>query len=141
MKEQAEQVLKKTYKRRENITQKVTEPPWINDEIRKKISQRRNMNKRKRNAETPEVKEEMQRLYKEKKNEVQTLIKEEIYKHERKITDEIKNSSEKGKRIWEHINKLKGKTQTKEEDHTLYDDDGNKMSEQEMISNIKGILE
>ena len=43
------------------------------------------------------------------KKHVQYLVKEEISIHEKKITEEIKHSTNKRKALWENIGKLRKK--------------------------------
>ncbi len=79
MKEKADGTLKRVYRRKENSERK-REQPWINEKIRERIRQRRNMNKRRRKATAADRIEKWYRLYMKLKKEVQVLIKEEIYK-------------------------------------------------------------
>lgn len=61
------------------------ELPWINDDIRSEIKEKKRLNKSRRNAQ---CKEEVRwkELYTVQKVEVQTQIRKEISKHEEKIT-------------------------------------------------------
>ncbi len=45
--------------------------------------------------------------------------------HEKKITQEILNDRNRGKRIWEHVKMLKGESINSRSNIKLYDEEGN----------------
>ena len=91
IKEMADKHLKRKYRRRiTNEEQKISEPPWMNENIKREIKKRKELNRAKRNEKNEEKKQELWSRYLEQKKIVQIIIKEEIYKNEEKITDEIR---------------------------------------------------
>ena len=70
-----------------------------------------------------EEQEKWKRMYEEQKHRTQEIIREEIYKYEEKITTEIKESEDNGRKMWKYINKLKGKEE-KKDDVKLFGEDG-----------------
>ena len=101
MQEVAEEKLKARYVRRVvDSTEKITEPPWVTKQIRKEIKKRKELNRRKRNAETQEESNVLFAQYLKQKKHVQYLVKEKISIHEKKMTEEIKHSKNKGKFLW-----------------------------------------
>ena len=70
-----------------------------------------------------EEQEKWKRMYEEQKHRTQEIIREEIYKYEEKITTEIKESEDNGRKMWKYINKLKGKEE-KKDDVKLLGEDG-----------------
>ena len=79
----------------------------MSEEIRRAIGERRQRNKEHRNLETEEGREEAWNRNISQKVKVKEMIREQIRKHEQKITEEIKAEG-RGKKLWDHINKLKG---------------------------------
>eukprot|EP00794_Sanderia_malayensis_P017186 gene17186-18916_t len=66
------------------------------------------------------------------------MVKEEMQKYEIKIIMDIKQDKSRGKKIWDHIKKLRGKcTKPKEEACMLYDNDGNKLNNMEAEKTIE----
>lgn len=106
MKQTADEVLKHTY-RRKIIQQKceIQESLWINDNIRLQIKKRKEYNRARRHATDPDERDKQNQNYLKQKK-VQQLVKEEMYKCEMKITNEIKENRDT-KKLWEAINKLK----------------------------------
>ena len=64
-------------------------------------------------------------MYKVQKEKVKGIVKEEIYKHEKKITDEIK--SDKNRKLWDNINFLRGKNKNRNSKADIYNNDGIKL--------------
>ena len=128
----ADETLKQTYRRR-LIKQQCgfQEPPWMNDNIRQQIQRRKELNRKTRGATDPAEKERLHNTYLQQKKRVQHLIKEEMYKHEIKVTNEIKENKESSK-LWESINKLKGRKQITTETLVLYGHDGQRLAEEEV---------
>ena len=80
-------------KRFSNITGE-EEKPWFCEKIKREISIRKKYNRERRNEPDKCKREMLGRKYMEQKKKTQQLIKEEINKYERKITDDIRK--EKG---------------------------------------------
>ena len=64
------------------------------------------------------------------------MVRVAIEKHELEITEEIRNSDNKGKMLWKNINKLQG-NENKNKEIEIYDKDKQKIEEkkeEELIS-------
>ena len=101
--EEAQKILKRLYRRRVLEEERVEEKPWMNEEIRQKVKERKNLNRMKRNERNPTTLHRLEALYEEKKKEVMVLVKEAITEYEIKITNEIKNNKNE---VWKNIKKL-----------------------------------
>ena len=115
MKEVADSKLKRVY-RRKVIKREQTheaEPPWITEEIRQGIKQRKKCNKEKRNSRHEGEGDLLEENYQKAKRETQNMIKEAIYRYEDKTTKEIKDSKDK-KKLYELIDKLRNLRKKKE---------------------------
>ena len=111
LKECADAILKRIYKKRigtEN-DEKVSEKPWFTEEIRAEIKKKRDLNRRKRNCNNNEEKDYLTREWKKQKDKAKLKIREAIELYEVKLTNEIKDKNNRGKLLWENINKLRGK--------------------------------
>ena len=60
-------------------------------------------------------------LYIKQKNKVQVIIRGEMHKYETKVTNAIKQDKGRGKKLWDNINKLRGKTGRNEDIQLIYD--------------------
>lgn len=132
----AKDTMEKTFKRRiRQDNEEEPEPIWFNTNIRKEISVRRQYNKSRRKATTEEEKKKYKELYCEQKIKIKEMVKAAIYENERNMTDKILKDPNRSKKLWEYIDKLKGK-ETKSKDTTIiYDEEGNQL-EQEKIPNL-----
>ena len=104
------------------------EPIWMNKEIKNEIKERKKYNKLKRYCLNNQESDHYEKKYIEHKTKVQSLIKEEITKYEKRITEEIK--ADKSKKMWENINYLRGKNKTNKKVNTencIYDENGDKI--------------
>ena len=122
----AKELLQAKYRKRVDQEKRVKEPPWITKEIKKKIKERRNINRQKRNSQDTEEKRVLSNVYQKKKKEVQKLVKEAITKNEMKITAEVRSSKNKSKSLWENIDKLR-KKERKATNFWLHDSAGKKL--------------
>ena len=98
----------------------------MNEEIRKGMKKRREINRKHRNCKDLVEKGRLWKCYINQKNVVQKLIRDSREKHEIEMTKEIKakmKMGKGGKNLWECINKLLGK-EMKEEDLEVYDENG-----------------
>ena len=105
---EADKTLKRVYRRRVSSKEEVEERPWFTEEIRQEIAKRKRCNRERRNAKEEE-KNMKEQAYKEQKLKVQTLVRQEIYRYEMKTVNGIKNNKDNGRKLWDNINKLKGK--------------------------------
>ena len=135
--EAATRTLKRSYKRRvTNGIEKKEEPPWITKEIRAAIKKRKQLNRNKRNC-PDELKEMAIKQYTEQKRVVQTLVYEAIQKHEDKITKDIKTDKGSRKKLWDNIDRLRGKPKTRKQECKLYNEKGEKLEKDEAEEEIK----
>ena len=128
--------LKKKMKRSTNKKDLKCEPIWMNTEIKQRIKERKEYNRKKRNSTDPSEIERYNEIYKQKKLEARILIKREKEKYERQITDEIKKDKS-GKGWWEQINKLRGKVGSKIKlNAAIYNAEGQKIEDTQMNEKI-----
>ena len=81
---------------------------WFNKELEKEIKLRKKYNREKRNENDVTKKSILDEKYNAQKRKTQNLIKNEITKHERKVTNDIRK--DKGnKKLWDVVNILRGK--------------------------------
>ena len=52
---------------------------------------------------------------------MQAIIRGEMHKYETKVTNDIKQDKGRGNKLWDNINKLRGKTEINEDIQLLYD--------------------
>ena len=122
----ANDILQAKYTKRVHQQKQVKEPPWITEEIRKKIKERRRINRQKRNAKDYEEEKLFKEMYEKKKREVQRMVKEAITIHEKKTTAEVRSSKNKSKSLFENIDKLR-KKERKENVFSLHDEQGKQL--------------
>ena len=135
VKQQAEEVLKKQYKRKRR-EDGGKEKPWMNEEIRKAIKERKKYNREARNAKDEETKKSAREKYKEKRERAKELIRMAIGKQEEKIAKELREKRN-GRYIWDNIRKLRGEEMRRQEQVAIYDKNGEKMEEREMEETIR----
>ena len=92
----ASEVLSKTIKRKVGESKKM-ESIWMNEEIRKGMKKRREINRKHRNCRNLVEKEVLWKRYKNQKNVVQKLIRDSRERHEIKMTGEIRAKMKMGK--------------------------------------------
>ena len=118
----ASRTLKSTYRRRLLKEDKCKiEAPWVTEQIRLDIKKRQKLNRAKRNCSDADKKEKKTELYVKQKKRVQAIIRGEMHKYETKVTNDIKQDKGRGKKLWDNINKLRGKTGRSEGIQLLYD--------------------
>ena len=118
----AEENLKRKKKLRTNTSTLEQEAVWMTDEIKEEIKKRKLINREKRYLEGDE-KERCWSRYLSQKKKVSELVREEVRKYESVITNEIKESKDGYKKMWKHIERLKG-TGKQEKESQVYDGDG-----------------
>ena len=92
--EAKESSMTRSMKRRISNRNEHEEKIWFNQDIEKEIKLRKTYNRQMRNEQHQEKKIELKEMYLLQKKKTQQLIKNEISKHERKITNDIRK--EKG---------------------------------------------
>ncbi|CAL4250835.1 unnamed protein product [Meganyctiphanes norvegica] len=113
----ARENLLRKYREKETKNEKKSEDkPWMNENIKKEIKKRKEINRAKRNTENEEEKRALLKKWEEQKAKINNLIRKEIEDYEIKITKEIKESDNKGKKMWESIYILRGKNKKDEKD-------------------------
>lgn len=99
------------------------EPIWMTREIKMAMSKRRTYNKEKRKLQnTSEEYKRYDSLYREQKIIVKNMIKDAMWKHEKKVTDDIRRDRNMTRKLWEHIKRLKGENLRESKKITLYGD-------------------
>ena len=114
----AEETLQKTFRRNVCGGIKTSEPIWMTEGLRREIKKRKNMIKRQRNCKI-EDREENWRLYIQQKRLVKQMIRDELAKHEKMITREIRKAKDSGIKMWNMINKLRGIEKTERKYHFI----------------------
>ena len=95
------------------------EAPWVTEQIILEIRRRQKLNRAKRNCADAEDKKKILNYTLDRK--VQALISGEMHKYETKVATDIKQDKSRGKKLWDDINKLRGKTGRNEGIQHLYD--------------------
>merc|ERR1739840_78220 len=121
MVKEAEIKLKKEFRKKIGTEGKeeIEENEWITEEIRRTIKERREINRKKRNSKEGMERTTLERKWLELKYRVQGQVREEKGKWEMKMTKEIRNCGDRGKKLWQHINRLTGR-EKKETEVELY---------------------
>ena len=65
------------------------------------------------------------------------LVKTAIKEHEKKVADEIMSDKNRSKRTWQHINTMINKPQSGGKNTSIYDKNGEKLSEAMIPSVLK----
>ena len=103
-----DQTMMKTLKCKLLKCEKTKESIWFNKEIEKEIKLRKKYNREKRNENDETKKSILDEKYNAQKRKTQNLIKNEITKHECKVTNDIRK--DKGnKKLWDVVTILRGK--------------------------------
>ena len=136
IKEAADLELKTTYRRRTDGNDNV-EAPWINNEIRQEISNRRDLNRKHRNEIDTEKKLQYFHEYKQQKIKVANLIVSEMWKYEKKQVYEILDKTNNNRNLFLNIKKLKGECVSYENDMKIYSEDGFAYNAEEEIRALK----
>ena len=76
-------------------------------------------------------KEKLKKEYEKQKEKVQKMIKEGLEAHEIMITNQIKDKKNGQKKLWEHIDLLRGKKR-KEDEIKIYDEDGKETTKEKL---------
>ena len=114
----AERCLKRRVRRKINKKGKV-EPPWINDEIKREIKERKRVNRERRNA-SADRKQQLWEDYKKQKGKVKTMVRKYKSDYEKKVAKEVKENKGKGK-MWKMIRKLRGESERDSRRCKLYE--------------------
>lgn len=142
MKKAADRRLKRVY--RERRTDEGTVPPWVTQEIKDEIAVRKKYNRKKRNATSDQDRERWKAEYQKQKKTVQEKIRREMHLHEEKITKEIKQGKDQGRKLWDNIKKLRGQDIKRNDCIEIYKEGkklhGNEM-EVELVNYWKGIYQ
>ena len=138
IKQNCELILKKRLIKRnisDNGGNRSVEPVWMTEEIRREIKIRRQYNKEKRKAAGERL-EELLEKYKVQKYKVQMMIKQAKRAHEVKLTKEVREAKDSGKKMFEIIHKLRGKTESANQLTTLYDKKGIKLDKNKLPQEV-----
>ena len=108
----------------------VIEAPWMTKDIRTEIKKRKTLNREKRNC-CEEDRKQSEELYRNQKKKVQQLIYNAMQQNELKVTMDIKNDKGRGKKLWDNIEKLRGKPRKGKNEGQIYNEDGKQLNKQE----------
>ena len=133
MKQNAEDILKKTYFKRYHKGS--PEPQWFTKEMKENIKLRKQYSKLWRISENIEHRKSYEAEYKKQKRKVQELIKEGISNYEMKLVREIQENKDRRK-LWENVNKLTYGKNNKKHENNIYDENGNHISENDLNETI-----
>ena len=133
MKEIVDRIAKKSIKRRIGGRDETEiECEWTSDEIRNVIKDVRKIRKLERKEKDEEKLDKLAKERDELKRLKHRLIIEAKTKHEMKIKEEIENSDNKMKKMWEYMNKMRQK-RTIEKGDEIYEE-GQKMEDKVAIN-------
>ena len=106
MKEAADKILKKNFKRRigDEGGGKIVARRWMTDEIMKGMKERRRINRERRNCEDETKKKELNKAYEEQKWKVKGMVKKAVEEDEMRLKKEIEEGDRSGSKIWENLN-------------------------------------
>ena len=124
MEKVTERTLKR--KRREETLEdgEKREKPWISENTKREIKKRNELNRAKRNEKDKTAAERLTKRWKEQKYKVQQMVKKELEEHEINVTNEIKSGTDRQKKLWKNLNKLRGKENKNEDDFKVFDEAG-----------------
>ena len=125
--QQIKQQRKKIKRRLGGSDQTEIESEWSTDEIRNVIKEIRTVRKLERKTKEETVRIKLVEKRENLKIVKHRLIKEAKTNHEMKIKEEIENSDNKIKKMWEYMNKMRQKGTT-EKGYEIYED-GKKMED------------
>ena len=115
------------------------EPPWITDEIRKNIKQRKLLNRICRNCNKGKI-DTAKKDYQIQKEKTQSLIRAAIDQYERTTTLAIKTDKSKRK-LWDQIKKLQGTKKIKKDVKLVLDTKDNPQTNEDGKEEIKAFWE
>ena len=117
-----EEILKKTIRCRvgERGGERVIESEWVTEEIRQGIAERRRLKRLERNS-TGEEKARWKREWEAQKAKVQVMVRDTKREWEEVMAKKVRECKDGGKKLWDLINKLRGKTRSAKVDE-FYED-------------------
>ena len=95
------------------------DPIWFSKEIDNEISKKRNISKLHRKCQIQDEKKSLWNKFQIQKLKVKRLVNNAIEKHEKKITNNILNDKNRNKKLYGHINTLKGHNNTEKKKTTI----------------------
>jgi len=142
VKRQADAVLLRRFRRVEcGESGRRLEPPWMNDDLKREIKYRRDLNRRRRRAAGRE-REQLWDRYRVQKEKVKVLVRNQKMDYEKQLARRIKEDKS-SKKMWEMIRKLRGDSGNKKRRIKLYDENGSVLEEEgdEMMTRWTGIYQ
>ena len=125
--ETANECLRKTVRIKKKKDGSRIEQKWVNDEIRREIKVRKRLNREKRGKVGEEYERAYER-YKDQKQKVSKMVWEVKTAYEREMAEEMKGNKGSNK-MWQMVDKLRGKEKTGGKRKKLYDGNGNELEE------------
>ena len=103
----------------------------MNDNIRKEMKKKREINRRRRNTKDIKEKNKLEKECNQQKEVVKKLVRESIEKYEIKITNEIKEDENRGRKLWQNIHKLIGRKGKEEVEFKVFNREEKELGELE----------
>ena len=137
IKEVADNTLMVTINRKITDEDKKLEPIWISKDIKKQISKRREINKRRRRETNQEECNRLWVEYEKQKAFVNKLVMKAVEGHEMMVTRKIMEDKNRGKKLWQNIELLRGNHETSEKKIKIYDENGVQLEENNIENELK----
>ena len=136
IKETSQEVMIKTIRIREN-QRKQEEPIWFNMNIKKEISKRREINKKRRNATNVDEKVRLDKEYNIQKAKVNDLVQDTVEKYEINLTEKILKDRNKSKNMWQHMNTLRKLNKNDKKEIKIYKENGEEVDQNQLGTELK----
>ena len=137
IKRAADQTMKVKFKKKK--VKRCVEPIWFNDKIKKEISKRREINKRRRKETNPEVRTTLWVQYTKQKQIVSNMVKEAVSIYENNITRKIRNNKNRGKEVWKHLNALLHRNEIEKKKSNIHSENGEVIEEEKIGDELKKV--
>ena len=135
MKEAADKTLKRRFKRMVGSDgEEIEIKRWMTYEILDGIKERRRLNRERRNCKDEVRKEELRKAYEKQKWKVKGMVKKAVEEDEIKLKEEIEEGDGSGCKVWENLNKLRGKEKKRGEEEVY--EEGKKLGDEEAAEKL-----
>ena len=101
-----------------------------------KWKKKRAINRKKINTTDERERSELEVKYQEQREIVKRLIRKGIEDYEIKITNEIKEDKNSGRKLWQNINKLLGKSKKEKDEMKVFNEKGKELNKQEIKEEV-----
>ena len=137
MKKAADKTLKRSFKRMvgSDGEKGIEARRWMTGEILGGIKERRRLNRERRNCKDEVRKEELRKAYERQKWKVKGMVKKAVEEDEMKLKEEIEEGDRSSCKIWENLNKLRGKETKRGGGEEVYEE-GKKLENEEAAEKL-----